>query len=71
VEQGIRTLNQKQTQMCKSQCRNIVHQSHSSPSKANSTTKDLNNSKKEGNIKYWIPKIIVRMMMTSKNVHKN
>jgi hypothetical protein len=39
--QGTGTPNQKQPQMCKSQ------KDNSSPSKANSTTKDLNNSEEK------------------------
>jgi hypothetical protein len=43
--QGIRIQNQKQLQMHKSQCRNTKQQGNSSPSKANSTNKDVSNSK--------------------------
>jgi hypothetical protein len=45
--QRIGNSNQKLLQVNKSQCRNMKQQGNSSPSKANSTTEDLNNSKEE------------------------
>jgi hypothetical protein len=44
---GIGTLKQNQLQMQKFQCRNMKQQDKSFPSKARSTTKDLNNCKVE------------------------
>jgi hypothetical protein len=60
--QGIGTLNQKQLQMCKSQCRNMKQQGNSSPSKANSTTKDRNNNEEEEISNIDFQNIIVKMI---------
>jgi hypothetical protein len=45
--QEIGTPNQKQPQIRKSQCRNMKGQDDRSPSKSNSTTKELNNSEEK------------------------
>jgi hypothetical protein len=48
--------------MCKSQHRNIKQQGNSSPSKANSTTKDLNTSEEKEISNIEFQKIIERMI---------
>jgi hypothetical protein len=48
--------------LCTSQHRNIKQQSNISPSKANSTSKDLNNSEEEEISNTEFQKIIVRMI---------
>jgi hypothetical protein len=45
--QGLENQTKKQLQMHKSQCRNMKQQDNNSPSKVNSTTKDLNNSEEK------------------------
>jgi hypothetical protein len=64
--QGIGTLNQNQPQMHKYQYRNMKQQHNSSPSKANSTTKDLNHWEEEKISNIDFLKMIVRMI----NKHK-
>jgi predicted transcriptional regulator len=57
--------------MCKSQCRNLKQQGNGSPSKANSTTKDLNNREVEEMSNIESQKIIVRMISRLKEETHN
>jgi hypothetical protein len=59
--EGIETVNQKQLQICKSQCR-MKQQDNHSPSKANSNTKDLYNCIEEEISDIEFQKTIVRMI---------
>jgi hypothetical protein len=60
--QGFGTLNQKQPQVHKSQCRNMKWQGNSFPSKAYSAIKDLNNSKEKETSNTEFQNIIERMI---------
>jgi hypothetical protein len=60
--QGPGTLNQKQSQMCTSQLRNLKQQNNSSSSKVNSINKDLNNSEEKEISNIGFPKILEGMI---------
>jgi 23S rRNA maturation-related 3'-5' exoribonuclease YhaM len=68
---GIRTLNQKQPQMHKSECRNMKQQDNRSSSRPNSIIKELNNGEEEEISNIEIQKVIVKMINEFKEKHKS